>query len=285
MRKQDIENLITGLNERTFKKTRFKLNPSVLAEMIRDGAFGRGLTLKTLRASQVDPKRIIDFLVVREKTALNLPDVKRSRTGNYEKRYWTQRYALEERPVDSPIKSPSLGVPATQWEYLVTYETTRNVKVIARPLFEFTSFFPEELYRDFLRIDLDCGPGEPTEAVSVEDREQILLFSQRYGYRFVPYDERIARWDYFSEFRRQFRLFHECIEWVGEGLSDKGPETRVAMTRALRRIEEMCHGFTVSLDYDPGQSVVYENPDPGEHLIYLCYLVLRRKVLSMKKLM
>ena len=83
----------------------------------------------------------------------------------------------------------------------------------------------------------------------------------------------------------QFRLFHECIEWVGEGLSDKGPETRVAMTRALRRIEEMCHGFTVSLDYDPGQSVVYENPDPGEHLIYLCYLVLRRKVLSMKKLM
>jgi hypothetical protein len=285
MRRHEAEKLINRLNKTTFKNTRFRLNHALLAEMVREGVFGRGTTVKTLATSHVDPKNIIDFLVVREKAALNLPGVKRARSGFFERRYWVQRFSLEERPLEVPLKIPSMGLPATDWESLVTYEPGRKTKVVARPLFEFTSFFPEELYQDFLRLDLNIVSETPEGPVALEDREQIMLFSERYGYRFVPYDPSVARWDYFTEFFRQYGIFVECIRIITKRTKESEPSgEQEDMERALRKIEEMCHGFTVNLAYDQDQKVIYEDPDPGEHLIFLCYLELRRRILARQKL-
>jgi hypothetical protein len=140
------------------------------------------------------------------------------------------RYGYEQRAAKFPVAPPAWAKrhtrflwtiwewppapsPRPQWARMIAEDPCTGTCLIATMHHEPITYSSEDLFNDFLALDLQSMPT--SFYPDPQDRQKMVAFLARYGSDFLPYPcpDRSAedQLDYFSEFNRQYQTFAHAV--------------------------------------------------------------------------
>jgi hypothetical protein len=113
---------------------------------------------------------------------------------------------------------PPAPSPRPQWARMIAEDPFTETSLIATMHHEPMTYSSEDLFNDFLALDLQSIPTSLYP--DPEDRQKMVAFLARYGPDFLPYPcpDRAAddQLDYFSEFNRQYQTFAHAVRYLAQ---------------------------------------------------------------------
>jgi hypothetical protein len=113
---------------------------------------------------------------------------------------------------------PPAPSPRPQWARMIAEDPVTETSLIATMHHEPMTYSSEDLFNDFLALDLQSMPASLYP--DPQDRKKIVAFLARYGPHFLPYPcpDRAAedQLDYFSEFNRQYQTFAHAVRYLAQ---------------------------------------------------------------------